>query len=548
MCRCNIASQETDAVMAAVRAQTQVALSLLSCFDFDGRGAVSREEWQRGTSILCMEQVGADDALWTKLLASYGSAARPSAVDVARIPERAPLAADPLLMSHVVKALISSIANLSDEVEALKTLPLRVDAQRERMDELGAQTAGQLQALSSRTERLRAQADSHTATRLARALLESCTSTLRPAMRAWAELARQQRETRRYVALSALNPELRRCWERWRRCQSATAERTRAELVESVHARVAERRRVQMLHEWFRWAKEERPRRITRRRSLVLILGRALTHWASHTRGSRAELAAAAAAAVKRANATLDGAKHGRPSASVGTNTDKPPPYRVPSPPPPVVRAGATGWHRDLSLYGTALSARDERSLRDAALATSEQQRITDLERQLAVSEARASVLERRQGLRPKERGDPLLPCRLQEMEEGAAASSQTAIARPQPPQVSNAMQSSIAPFAEQSQVRGPKHALTTRTTHVDPYPPAPMRPRSALASTRDASRTKATTVVYSPRAASQAAAAASSRSPVVRIKTQQLESVLAPMNVEYVQDGSTLRVPARAE
>ena len=191
------------------RARKSVAVSLLSCFDFVDRGFVDRESWRRGTGILMLSDVGNDDALWTKLVGSYGSDAagdsKHESVDIGRIPEHAPLAGDTVLMSHVMRALIGSVASLTEEVEVLKTLPRRTDENRE-----------EIARLARASDALRGQAIAHDDTRKARAILDWRRRIQQPALHAWAELAAAQRKARRLAVLNAASPGLCRCWERWR--------------------------------------------------------------------------------------------------------------------------------------------------------------------------------------------------------------------------------------------------------------------------------------------------------------------------------------------
>ena len=143
-----------------------VALSLLGCFDFDSSGVVNRSDWKRGTDLLCLPDIGKDDDLWSLILRTYGAyteADKPRGyggeVHVEDIAEASPMAADPLLISHVVKALIQRVADCTDKVDKLRA---RVFSQGE--------------------------------THPRRALLEAKRRTLHPPLLAWRQLARHQRE------------------------------------------------------------------------------------------------------------------------------------------------------------------------------------------------------------------------------------------------------------------------------------------------------------------------------------------------------------------
>ena len=53
--------------------------TLLSCFDFEHRGGVGREDWQRGCRMMNLGDMGDDDELWETLLQKF---ARRSALDL----------------------------------------------------------------------------------------------------------------------------------------------------------------------------------------------------------------------------------------------------------------------------------------------------------------------------------------------------------------------------------------------------------------------------------------------------------------------------------
>jgi hypothetical protein len=430
-------------------ASPEVALSLLSCFDFEGRGIVSREEWQRGTKMCMMPDVGADEKLWQRLLRTYGGAS--GDVETSRIPERGPLAADPLLMSHVIKALIRSIALLSDDVEALKALPAAVN-----------RTATKVQGLEASAARRRE-------TQLARATLISRRDVLRPALHAWSDQAREQRTARREAAHSARNPGLGRAWLRWRRWMASQSVRRERERIAAPRATAARRRRLAAaLHHWTAQSWESHCAEMVDAEGWRRIVSRRFHTWARRTEGTLAALAAAAAAAVAHANALAD--------------ADARPPSRAASPPaerqrPPPVRALATGWHRDLALYGTSLSAREETFWRSEALLASESQRANALEVQLAASEAKAALLERRK-VRAWWAGHhggvgPGAGTKGGSMAQEPLWRTPGAPSHPSPPHT---------PFA-QSRVRGPKHALNVRNAGGGPptHRPAPTRPVSTV-------------------------------------------------------------------
>ena len=60
------ASKYSDDVRAGV------ALSLLAAFDFQSKGIVTKDEWDRGTKLLGLQQE--DSSVWERLHQTYGDA------------------------------------------------------------------------------------------------------------------------------------------------------------------------------------------------------------------------------------------------------------------------------------------------------------------------------------------------------------------------------------------------------------------------------------------------------------------------------------------
>lgn len=180
------------------------------------------------------------------------------------------------------------------------------------------------------------------------------------------------------MATRALYPGLSRCWHRWAYVSMCLApiEEELARLQHRGRASSMRRAVSQRYAQWRAHATAMGRLRACLEVSGWLPLAQGFQRWARHHR-----------AAVDAMMATAPIAKP-RKAAE-----------RHPSPP---VRAVATGWHSDLSLYGTTLSHRDEAIQHEHVLRKSEKHRVGALETKLAFAEARAAVLERRLALRDK--------------------------------------------------------------------------------------------------------------------------------------------------
>ena len=322
-----------------------VALSLLSCFDFSGSGEISRTDWRRGTKLLALGDVSRDDRLWNQVLRTYGAhmeAGKPrgsaGVVHVEDINDAPPMAADPLLISHVVKSLIQRIGDLTEKVDKLVSFQAR-----------------------------------HDGVRIGRAVLSARQRTARPVMEAWHEAAQQQRALRRKAAQRALQPGLARSWRAW---AAQAARRAVARRLVILVARFSQWQRSQRLVSavrlWRGWRGEAvrraATRRLRERRAARFSLSSGFGHWLCRARSKRP---APAEPPVKVK------------VASVEVSIDRP-------------RAPLTGWHTDLSVHGTNALHRDEVIAKAESQTRLEQLRGEALNSQLLMAEARAAVLERR--------------------------------------------------------------------------------------------------------------------------------------------------------
>ena len=303
--------------------QVNLALSLLSCFDFAGVGEITHSDWLRGTRLLALGDIGADDELWARVLRTYGAhteADKPrgfaGVVHTEDIDEAPPMAANPLLIGHVVKALIHKLADVADVVDSL-----------------------------------RSRASSQNEVRKSGAFLAARRATLAPALGAWREVTRQQRALRRLAARRAIAPGLARMWRHWtERAALVASARKYAVLV----ATFAQRQRREALSRGLSalglWRDAVFARRASRRlydrRCARLRALRALRHWAA------------------RASARAGAEAPASPVEVKAVSTD-----------PPPARVAVTGWHTDLSIYGTNVRHRDDVILKMEAMARQEKVR-----------------------------------------------------------------------------------------------------------------------------------------------------------------------------
>lgn len=352
--------------------------------------------------MLMLSDVGEDESLWLKLVGSFGATSeelskhRP--IDLTRIPERAPLAGDAVLMSHVIRALIGSLHALTDEVETLKTLPRRTDENREKLEQLGDEVTA-----------LRGHASAQAESRKDRIILNVRARILRPALSAWSEVAATQRRARRLAALRLANPGLCRTWASWK----AHVARKEANLASSLRCseiacRFVERAVSQTLAgAWRLWGRYCAPREQRVRASVPhgwRILMSAV--WRTWLRDVRATRLAARQRALEGTGSSAQAASPPDPAGAAASVQDAPPvrvagrpPPPRPSSPPTRRPAASAGF---LSVFGQSMAYREVALQRANALCVSEHNRASSLQARLAHSEARAAVLERRAVLRSK--------------------------------------------------------------------------------------------------------------------------------------------------
>lgn len=91
-------------------------VSLLALFDFSRTGTVSREEWQKGTKILMLAEMGEDDKLWDLLLRLYDTDGT-GEIDLSQLQDL--VSVDPR-MSLLLNAMVSTISSLNEKTQDME--------------------------------------------------------------------------------------------------------------------------------------------------------------------------------------------------------------------------------------------------------------------------------------------------------------------------------------------------------------------------------------------------------------------------------------------
>jgi hypothetical protein len=149
---------------------------LLSCFDFQQRGFVDRDDWKRGTEMMQLSEMGEDEGLWAKVLATYGGEIE-GCVAIARLQDVVPM--DPRI-SLMMRAMVASVATVE-----------------ERLARQARRTADQV------------------ASRANRIILNMRRKIIEPVYHAWVELVSSKKRIGQRAAKAAFNGSLGRAWRQW---------------------------------------------------------------------------------------------------------------------------------------------------------------------------------------------------------------------------------------------------------------------------------------------------------------------------------------------
>ena len=223
------------------RQSTELSLcvTLVSLFDFEALGEVSRKDWERGTSTLLLGELGKDQDLWERMLGQYDPEKR-GAVQLDKVRDVLPI--DPRI-SVLLQQLVHAVAGCREFVA-------------------GA-TNKMVKDIESRTNR---------------ALINIRKKICNPVFYAWLDVHRTDRKLRtraaRHMKLSGLG----RLWRTWRASTEGASER--AARLGKMARRMMNRSAARALDAWVAAADEVRRMRklVCRARSPAT---RAWNHWAS---------------------------------------------------------------------------------------------------------------------------------------------------------------------------------------------------------------------------------------------------------------------------
>jgi hypothetical protein len=158
---------------------------LLSCFDFQQRGFVDRDDWKRGTEMMQLSEMGEDEGLWAKVLATYGGEIE-GCVAIARLQDVVPM--DPRI-SLMMRAMVASVATVEE----------RLARQARRTADQGASRANRI-------------------------ILNMRRKIIEPVYHAWVELVSSKKRIGQRAAKAAFNGSLGRAWRQWSSVAEALAE------------------------------------------------------------------------------------------------------------------------------------------------------------------------------------------------------------------------------------------------------------------------------------------------------------------------------------
>ena len=150
--------------------------TLASCFDFQHRGVIDRDDWVRGTKMLLLSEMGEDDTLWAKLVQRYGSQAD-NAILMSRLADFVPM--DPRV-NLMMQAMVQSVAGVSD----------RLERQQKKLSDQGA-------------------------TRANRVILMMRRKIIEPVLHAWRDLVKNRLHNARKALRYALNSSLGAGFRQW---------------------------------------------------------------------------------------------------------------------------------------------------------------------------------------------------------------------------------------------------------------------------------------------------------------------------------------------
>ena len=159
--------------------------TLLSLFDFNALGEVSKADWERGTTTLLLGELGKDDVLWTRLLGLYDPSGK-GAIQLDRVRDILPI--DPRI-SVLLQQLVHTVAGCREFMAAEK---------------------------EKQTQQQEVKAN--------RAVIDMRKRLMQPVFFGWYDAVRKERKARMRAARFMRSQAIGRAWRQWSSVAEALAE------------------------------------------------------------------------------------------------------------------------------------------------------------------------------------------------------------------------------------------------------------------------------------------------------------------------------------
>ena len=211
--------------------------TLLSLFDFNALGEVSKADWERGTTTLLLGELGKDDVLWTRLLRLYDPSGK-GAIQLDRVRDILPI--DPRI-SVLLQQLVHAVAGCREFMVAEK---------------------------KKQTQQQEVKAN--------RAVLDMRKRLMQPVFSGWYDAVRKERKARMRAARFMRSQAIGRAWRSWRGLADASAAKHARMGV--LMRRMVHRGVTRALMHWVAWWEERRGQQAAMRRALS-PLNRAWNQW-----------------------------------------------------------------------------------------------------------------------------------------------------------------------------------------------------------------------------------------------------------------------------
>jgi hypothetical protein len=211
--------------------------TLLSLFDFNALGEVSKADWERGTTTLLLGELGKDDVLWTRLLGLYDPSGK-GAIQLDRVRDILPI--DPRI-SVLLQQLVHAVAGCREFMAAEK---------------------------KKQTQQQEVKAN--------RAVIDMRKRMMQPVFSGWCDAVRKDRKARIRSARFMRSQAIGRAWRSWRGLADASAAKHARMGV--LMRRMVHRGVTRALMRWVAWWEERRGQQAALRRALS-PLNRAWNQW-----------------------------------------------------------------------------------------------------------------------------------------------------------------------------------------------------------------------------------------------------------------------------